>query len=157
MDHYYIGTKKLLAWPKTRGQYNEYRGWETPATENADDAGYMVEYMDGSGGNHPGHKGYISWSPKEVFDKAYRSVTAMTFGLAIEALKKGCKVARGGWNGKGMWLMLMAGGDTTLPTGEEFPALPFIVMKTATGEIVPWLASQSDVLAEDWALVMDQS
>ncbi len=75
---------------------------------------------------------------------------SMTFGDAIEALKAGAKVARRGWNGKGMWLMLMAGGESTLPDGSEFPARPFIVMKSADEQIVPWTCSQSDALAEDW-------
>lgn len=72
----YRGTKDLLARPMTRGEYNAYRGWEVPAGEDPAEAGMLVEYIDGGKPNHPGHQGYISWSPKDVFDKAYRLVDA---------------------------------------------------------------------------------
>jgi hypothetical protein len=72
-------------------------------------------------------------------------------------LKAGHRVARKGWNGKGMWL-LMTGGDTLIMeqgdgTEIEYPGLPYILMKTADDKAVPWLASQTDILAEDWTLV----
>ncbi|MNP89066.1 hypothetical protein D3C85_14620 [compost metagenome] len=70
MDRTYIGVKIILGQPMTRGDYNAYRGWKTPERENPEDEGYMVEYPD-SAGNHPDHAGYISWSPKSVFDKSY--------------------------------------------------------------------------------------
>lgn len=70
----YVGTKIVKAFPMTRGDYNEYRGWVIPEDENPNDEGYLVEYTDGSAGNHPDHKGYISWSPKEVFDTCYRRI-----------------------------------------------------------------------------------
>lgn len=73
----------------------------------------------------------------------------MSFGAAINELKLGRKVARSGWNGKGMWLYRVYGVYATF-NGTSNPLAPFIVMKTAQGEFVPWLASQSDVLAEDW-------
>ena len=85
----------------TRAAYNDYRAWDLPANENGDDEGYLVEYTDGGKPNDARHDGYISWSPKEQFDNAYRSTEGgMTFGLALEALKKGMSVARHGWNGK---------------------------------------------------------
>lgn len=79
----------------------------------------------------------------------------MTFGEAIEALKTGRRVTRPGWNGKGMWLRLLdLYTDTEFTVTEHEPCegtwLPFIVMKTADNKLVPWLASQTDVLAEDW-------
>ncbi len=71
----------------------------------------------------------------------------MNFGQAIEALKAGKAVARDGWNGKGMWLRLQ------VPDAHSKMSLPYVYMKTADGKLVPWLASQTDVLAEDWAIV----
>lgn len=71
----------------------------------------------------------------------------MDFGNAIKALKAGAKVSREGWNGKGMWLMLQ------VPDPFSKMTLPYIYMKTAQGDLVPWLASQTDVLAEDWMVV----
>lgn len=166
----HIGTKLVRAKPMTRLQYNELRGWTVPADENPDDAGFLVEYLDGGKANVAGFDGYVSWSPADVFARAYRDVTAgMTFGDAIQMLKAGHRVARAGWNGKGMWLSLSCNGTREVaaenfwsPHNAEFarenggkaPVLPSITMKTATGEILMgWLASQSDMLAEDWMVV----
>ena len=88
------------------------------------------------------------------------------FGTAVEALKQGARVAREGWNGKGMFLSLVKGRDTdyhvnseVFGTGndgnsqDQLPILDAIYMKTADNKLVPWLASQTDVLAEDWQIV----
>ena len=82
-------------------------------------------------------------------------MSQLNFGHALDLLKQGKKVARQGWNGKGMWLMLcMPDGDYTLEsTGKTYQRLPYIYMKTADDKLVPWLASQTDVLAEDWGEV----
>lgn len=167
MEQLYIGTKIVKATPMSRLAYNQYRGWELPADENGADEGYLVEYVDGGKANHPDHVGYISWSPAGVFDRAYKPANKMTFGGALEAIKAGQRVAREGWNGKGMWIALSPGSER-LPA-ERFWApqnrrhaeehgptdvLPCITMKTATGEILMgWLASQTDMLAEDWLVV----
>lgn len=68
----FIGTKIILAVAMTRAAYNEFRGWPLPADENGADEGYLVEYQDGGKPNVPTHAGYVSWSPKEQFDNAYR-------------------------------------------------------------------------------------
>lgn len=67
----YTGTKLISAQPMTRAEYNTYRGWELPTNENGADEGYLVEYTDGGTPNDSRHAGYISWSPKAQFDKAY--------------------------------------------------------------------------------------
>lgn len=67
----YVGTKIIKAQPMTRQEYNDYRGWQSPADEEGTDEGYLVEYVDGGESNHPNHNGYISWSPKDVFERAY--------------------------------------------------------------------------------------
>lgn len=81
----------------------------------------------------------------------------MNFGDAIEVLKAGDKVQRAGWNGKGMWLLLVpverwscSVGPSNVPGAHR---LPWIGMKTADGGFVPWLASQTDMLADDWQSV----
>lgn len=88
----------------------------------------------------------------------------MNFGEALECLKGGCKVARAGWNGKGMHLRLIKGGDVQIHNNGFGPInehdhdwrdrvprfLDWIGMKTADNGFVPWLASQTDILAEDW-------
>lgn len=161
MKHY-IGTKQVSAKPMNRADYNTLRGWDLPADENGNDDGYLVEYHDGGQTNHPDFKGYISWSPKDVFNRSYREVTGLTFGLAIEALKQGHRVARAGWNGKGMFLFLVPGSTFQVnrppllgiyPLGTVVNYCPHIDMKTADDKMVPWLASQTDALAEDWVIV----
>jgi hypothetical protein len=150
----YIGVKLINAIDMTRAAYNILRDWELPADENGDDAGYLVEYLDGGQANHKDFKGYISWSPKAVFENAYRPTDGMTFGLAIEALKRGHRVSRSGWNGKGMWLYFMPASHWETTRGLELlDGLPWIGMKTVDDKFVPWLASQTDVLAEDWGIV----
>lgn len=68
----YIGTKQLKAKPMNLGEYNEYRGWKLPDNENPNTEGYLVEYQDGGKPNDERHEGYISCSPKDVFEKAYK-------------------------------------------------------------------------------------
>jgi len=83
----------------------------------------------------------------------------MDFGSALSALKAGRRVTRAGWNGKGMWLYLVPANSYPAQTdaakaefGEMVPYRAYIAMKTAQGDVVPWLASQSDVLDEDWEI-----
>jgi hypothetical protein len=159
----FIGTKIILAEPMTLGDYNKYRGWDIPVNEDPSAEGYLVEYTDGGKPNHKDHDGYISWSPKDVFEKSYRLSNALSFGQALEVLRAGGKVARSGWNGKGMFLFLVPGSRFQVnrppllgiyPEGTEIEYQPHIDMKTAQDTVVPWLASQSDVLAEDWEIVL---
>lgn len=83
----------------------------------------------------------------------------MNFGQAIEALKQGKKVSRNGWNGKNMFIFLregrmITGVDKGTPMGGDFESLPHLCMKTADGKCcVGWLASQTDILGEDWGIV----
>lgn len=141
---YYLGTKQVYAEP----------------AEKDGSPGYFVTYADG----------YTSWSPKKAFEEAYRPTTGLSFGLALEALKKGHRVARAGWNGKDMWLSMSGptGGREILAQqfwsdnnfkyateqGGKATVLPCVTMKTATGEILMgWLASQTDMFADDWAIL----
>lgn len=111
--------------------------------------GYDVEYADG----------YKSWSPSDAFEESYKQCDAMTFGLALEALKKEQYVQRAGWNGKGLKLALVGKGGCYEHGMSEVSTLPYIVIiypkesKTTPGAVVPWLASQTDLLADDWSIV----
>lgn len=158
----YIGVKVINAKPMTRLEYNCFRGWDVPADENPDDEGFLVEYTDGGKANTKEFEGYVSWSPKEVFEKAYFETDGLTFGLAIEAMKMGFKVSRSGWNGKGMFVYYV--GDDHYPAksaaaknfyGENgfVPYRAYIAMKTVDDVVVPWVASQTDLLADDWSVV----
>ena len=80
----YIGTKELLATQMTLGAYNKYRGWELPADEDGTDEGMLVEYVNGGKPNHDNHKGYISWSPIDVFNNAYNKSETWRDRVIIE-------------------------------------------------------------------------
>ncbi len=90
--------------------------------------------------------------------------TTFDFGTAVEALKQGARVAREGWNGKGMFLYYVPENKYPASRNEHgtmvgvfeddmVPYGAYIAMKTAQNNVVPWLASQTDVLAEDWQIV----
>lgn len=117
--------------------------------------GYYVLYADG----------YESWSPAKAFEEGYSLVMdrmvadGMTFGQALELLKHGGRATRPGWNGVGMFIFLVPGSrfEVNRPPllgiyeeGTEINYHAHIDMRTANGQIVPWLASQTDMLAEDW-------
>jgi hypothetical protein len=140
----YIGTKIIEAEPMTSEEFNEairqlfYSG--------DDKRGYKVKYEDG----------YISWSPKDVFEKAYRAATGMTFGLAIEAMRQGKRVARKGWNGKDIFIQLQVPDEYSKMT-QPYIYIDTLGLKTnnpnAPKGRVPWLASQTDMLSDDWEVV----
>lgn len=151
----YIGTKLIDAVPMTRGEYNKYRGWTIPEDENPDDEGYLVIYSDS----------YESWSPKLIFEVSHRQSDNMPFGYAIEAMKKGYAVSRKGWNGKDMCIFYIKGrvvnGDVfqswknnankLFSKNKRVVLAGHIDMKAAGGIYVTgWLASQTDMLADDW-------
>lgn len=86
----------------------------------------------------------------------------LTFSEALELIKAGYRVARKGWNGKGMFVFLVDGSTFTVnrppllgiyPEGTVINHLPHVDMRTADGSIVPWLVSQADLLSEDWVIV----
>ena len=88
----------------------------------------------------------------------------MNFGQALEYLKAGMLVARAGWNGKNMFLYYVPGSEFEVnrppllgiyAEGTKVRYHAHIDMKTATGDCVPWLASQTDILAEDWMVLKD--
>lgn len=137
----------------------------TGTTHNAEygsHPGYLVKYYDG----------YESWCPRIQFEKANRPCDGMTFGLAIEAAKKGLKIARKGWNGKDMFVVFMSpmclppfsdqstnrkvNDRTAKWIGEDtsLDSLGYFAMFTADKKWQPgWLASQADMLADDWMIV----
>lgn len=119
--------------------------------------GELVEYI------HAGQ--YLVISEHGEYEDAdiNEGFNGLSFGLAVEALKLGKKVCRAGWNGKGMWLVYVAGDvyevardvliSIEAPDRKNSNFLPWIGMKTADNKFVPWLASQTDVLADDWMIV----
>lgn len=155
----FIGVKMVEAVPMTAKEAFEkhYRVGQKGAIVPPTTAGYEVTYEDG----------YKSWCPTDVFEKNNRPINGMTFGFAIEALKKGLKVTREGWNGKGMYLWLKPATiiksdwckDPVLKeivdaNGGETEALGTICMKTADNKILTgWTPNQIDTLSDDWITV----
>jgi hypothetical protein len=152
----YIGTKFIKAEEMNYGNFSLRKYGEINKNTNAIDRfeeGYLVEYENN----------YISWSPKSVFEKAYKSDCNLSFGHAIELMKKDCKVAREGWNGKGMFIYIQNSSFITKEMGRnevlkniegDIKINAHIDMKSADGSIViGWLASQIDMLSNDWVIV----
>lgn len=158
----YIGVKLINAKPMTRAEYNAFRGWTLPADENGDDAGFLVEYLDGGKANTDLYAGYVSWSPADVFANAYGPTDGMTFGLALEAIKKGFKVARAGWNGKGMFVYHVPANAYPVQTGAAkshfgegamVPYNAYMAIKNVDNTVSTWVPSVNDCLASDWSIV----
>jgi len=130
----YIGTKIVKAEPM------EKNGRE----------GYKVVYAP---------DGYESWSPKDVFEEAYRETTGMPFGLAVEAAKMGKRIARKGWNGKNQYVQLATcifyvthdGG--LINAHHEAIGNKALAFVGTSGVQMGWPASQADMLADDWMIV----
>lgn len=152
----YIRCHIVEAEPMTRGEYDKAHGRPTPQFEDPAEAGYRVVYP----------YGYEVWVQKTQFEVSSRPIDGMTFGQAIEAMKRGKKVARRGWNGKGMYLWLLPATDVkkewchdprlveAMGDRDTLPCLGSIRMFTATKEVLTgWLASQTDMLADDWEIV----
>lgn len=110
----YIGTKVIHAEPQVRGVA----------------AGYRVRYGDG----------YVSWSPAEAFEEAYRPDNAITFGQALEAMRLGYRVARATWKGH-LELSIVSGGERE----------PYLLLMDSDGVALNgWEPGIADVFAEDW-------
>ena len=120
----YIGTKVVKGEPQTcqKDDHNSKVG----------DPGYKVVYEDG----------YISWSPKEVFEKAYRKTDGMTFGLAVEAMKIGLKVHLSDWNPK-FYLSIGPNGD---------PSGMLTIHINVGGAPVAWPPNPEEILEDKWQI-----
>ena len=146
----YIGTKLIEAVPAIRKGGEVYEKTQPiPRSMEPEEDGYKVRYPDG----------YESWSPLEAFQEAYRPTEHMNFGLAIEAARKGKRIARKGWNGKGQYVELASAISYTSPGGETVNANHEAIGNHAfafvgtSGVQMGWLASQADMLADDWTIV----
>ena len=103
---------------------------------------------------------YPQFMSKAEFEAMCRSAEDMTFGDALEAMKRGERVARKGWNGKDMYVFLayepdfVTDADISAFDQQEVGVGDMLVMKTAQNTFQPgWLASQADMLEEDWYIV----
>lgn len=160
----YIGTKVIKAEPMTMKEAQKVLGRKIATLKpvTVEENGYLVEYKDG----------YKSWSPKDVFEEAYREVGSLTFGGAIILLKNGFAVRRKGWNGKGSFIVKQVPSHITgdiIPNMQSLPqSVKDILMNRENphidytnqmliinpdGRADSWVPSSSDVFAEDWEVV----
>ena len=159
----YIGTKVIMAEPMTMTEAQKVLSRELTQS-NIEEDGYLVEYENG----------YKSWSPKSMFEKAYREVGSVNFGGAINLLKAGLAVRRKGWNGKGLFIVKQVPSHITgdiipgmqsLPQSakdilmsRENPHIDYtnqMLIINPDGRADSWVPSSSDVFAEDWEVVTE--
>lgn len=148
----YIGTKVIKAEP--------CKAWKEMGKHAIGENGYRVVYPDG----------YISWSPEDVFEKAYHELTHdMTFGQALDALKAGQKASRRNWNGKGQYIYMTKGSnipcchlkadtrkmlDGLFDNDDTVAIMPHIDLKNAQNQLtIGWAPTQTDMLSNDWYIV----
>lgn len=173
----FIRLNMVEAEPMKFGEFKEKfpKSGGANVERDANDDGYVITYRKGKPNE------YVSWCPKAEFDLVSRPTDGLSFGLAIEAMKSGKKVARRGWNGKGMFLWLKPA--TTIKAewckdemlkglveanGGEILGLGTICMYTHDSSerklysneppgrkaiLTGWVPSQSDMLYDDWEIV----
>ena len=158
----YIGTKIIYAEPASRYWLKD--GRKLIVTRNEMMSQKQQEQAEGC---EDGYKvlnpdGYESFSPKEVFEEAYRQTEGgISFGMAIEAAKLGKRIARKGWNGKGQYVELATCISYKNREGEAVNAEHRYIGNKAlafvgtSGVQLGWLASQADMLADDWMILED--
>lgn len=143
----------------SRLEYVLSRGWTLPEDENhlKDERVFKVYYKDG----------YISMCPKDKFLEDAKPLNEeFTFGEAVELLKKGYKVSRKGWNGKGMFVVYQKGYPNGISAnkntaeawrineGDLFKVNPYLQIKNVNGSHSMWVPSINDCLSEDWEVVV---
>ena len=158
----YIRLNAVDAEPMKFGEFKEKfpKSGGANVERGAEDEGYVITYRKGEPNE------YVSWCPKAEFEAVIRPVGGMTFGEAIELMKRGKKVARAGWNGKGMYLWILPEAEIkrewckdrrlieAFGDRDTLPCLGAVRMFTADKKVLTgWLASQTDMLAEDWQIV----
>lgn len=162
----YIGTKIVAAELMSVAEAEKFLGRPIDLSKHEGETeGYVVVYPDG----------YKSFSPKSVFEAAYRSVVGMNFGHAIEALRAGQCLRRRGWNGKGMFVCkqipstfegMIISKFQNLPQSakdivlsrEGVPKISYVnqmLIVHPDGRADSWVPSVSDVFAEDWEVVSE--
>lgn len=146
----YVGTKIIEAAPAIRKGGTAYeKDQPIPKSMDPEEDGYKVRYQDG----------YESFSPKDVFEAAYRETDCLSFGLAIEAAKKGKRIARRGWNGKNQYVELAErisyenAAHEVVNANHEAIGNKALAFVGTSGVQLGWLASQADMLADDWMIV----
>jgi hypothetical protein len=146
----------------------EYNGH--PVTHENDKC-YLIPTLEGVHNFTPddmlitGIQGEIYPCKIDIFNDSYASNSSLSFGQAIELLKRGKKLARKGWNGSNMFVVYQKGYPDGIPCnkqtaeawglneGDLFKVRPYLQLRTSQGDHAMWSPSTSDALAEDWEVV----
>lgn len=123
----YIGTKIIEAEP--------CKAWKDTKEHKAGEDGYKVRYPDG----------YESWSPKDVFEEAYREVSGVSFGLALEAMKKGKGARLPKWSED---VIIRA----QFPDEHSKMTAPYLYVESRFGR-VPWKENMIELFSDEWEIV----
>ena len=153
----YITNKVVEVEEMSRLEYVLSRGWKLPEDEYdlKDERVYKVLYLDG----------YTSMCPKDKFLEDARKLNNLDFGLALILIKRGFKLARKGWNGKGMFIYLVTGGNYPVQMGavkeyaDEQGTVkynPYMAIKNVDNSMSTWVPSVNDCLAEDWQVIGEE-
>ena len=132
----YIGTKIIEAAPAIRKGGKVYDlTWPIPKSMESEELGYRVRYPDG----------YESWSPKDVFEEAYRPTEGVNFGLALEAMKKGMGARLPHWKPD---VVIRA----QYPDKHSKMTAPYLYVESRFGR-VPWKETMIELFSDDWVIV----
>lgn len=132
----YIGTKIIEATPAIRKGGKVYDlTWPIPKSMESEELGYRVRYPDG----------YESWSPKDVFEEAYRPTEGVNFGLALEAMKKGMGARLPHWKPD---VVIRA----QYPDEHSKMTAPYLYVESRFGR-VPWKETMIELFSDDWVIV----
>jgi len=132
----YIGTKIIEAVPAIRKGGKVYeKDWSIPRSMEPEEDGYKVRYPDG----------YESWSPKDVFEEAYREASGVSFGLALEAMKKGKGARLPKWSED---VIIRA----QFPDEHSKMTAPYLYVESRFGR-VPWKETMIELFSDDWEIV----
>lgn len=125
--------------------YHILRDMAPPPKNELFDDGYLVEYQDGGKPNVEGYKGYVSWSPEDVFEKAYRPASGVSFGLALEAMKIGKSVRLPHWSED---VIIKA----QYPDENSKMTAPYLYVESRFGR-VPWKETMIELFSDAWVII----
>jgi hypothetical protein len=143
---------------------NLVNAWPALKVTTKDGETHYAEIYPGSTNIEHGFRvlnesGDLTWMPTAEFEQNFRRVKKMSFGLAIEAVKRGAKIARAGWNGKNQYVELMYcvsyknSADEVVNANHCNIGNKALAFVGTSGVQIGWLASQADMLADDWMIV----
>lgn len=156
----YIGTKVINASEMTLGMFNHLMNRATPSDKDPTEPGYLVEYQDGGAPNTALFDKYVSWSPKEVFEKAYKVNGKLPGHLAIAHLGDGGYARRNHWHPEEMVYYVPANEyKAVTPTAKTFfgeeamvPYKGYFARKTRDRSVEVYALTADDLMANDWTI-----